>query len=67
MRTSNSLYDHSVLVVQREQVDIDEGEARAEVIQDHGVCVPQGLLEVLPHLNEVLATSFLEAETTRDQ
>lgn len=66
-RTSNSLADHSVLVVQSGEVDVNEREASAEVIQDHGVCVPQGLLEVFYHLNEVLATSYLEAETVRGQ
>lgn len=66
-RTRNSLADNSVLVVQSGQVDINEREARAEVIQDHGVCVPQGLLEVFHHLNEVLATSYLEAETVRQR
>lgn len=66
-RTSNSLADNNVLVVQSGQVGINKREASAEVIQDHGVCVPQGLLEAFHHVNEVLATSYLEVETMRAQ
>lgn len=67
MGTSNSLVDSSVLVIQSGQVDIDEGQASAKFIQDHGVRVPQGLLEFLHHLSEALATAFLEREAMRDQ
>lgn len=66
-RTSNSLADNNVLVVQGIQVDIDEGEASAEFIQNHGVCVPQGPLETFYHLNKALATYFLEVEIRRHQ
>lgn len=40
MGTSHSLVESIVLVVQSGQVDIDEGEASAKIIQDHGICVP---------------------------
>lgn len=53
--------DGSILVVQGGQVDVNEGQASAKIIQDHGVSVPQSLLKLLHQFSETLVVKiFLE-------